>query len=96
MPMLKEGQRVTVKYKGKMACGFVTVVGNEPISRYVVTVVTPPWEFDTFQGFVDAMVAGLRHGGCGPSVCGYVYKRRDKLEASVFGSPIQRGVAAIQ
>lgn len=83
MPLLKSGQRVTVKYKGKMACGFVMVVDQEPISRYVVTVVKPPWEFDTLQEFVDAMVSKMRQPN-GPYVWGYVYKRRDELEASVL------------
>lgn len=95
MPLLHEGQRVTVTFKGKKCCGFVTVVGTEPISRYCVAVVKPPWEFDTFQDFVDRMVHNM-YAQNGPSVFGYVYKRRDELEASVFGPIAARESTAIQ
>jgi hypothetical protein len=60
-----------------------------------VTVVKPPWEFDTLQEFVDAMVSRLRQIN-GPSVWGYVYKRRDELEASVFGASVTQESAVIQ
>lgn len=95
MPMMKPGQKVTIKYKGKMACGFVTVVRQKPISRYVVTVVRPPWDFATPQEFTDAMVARLNEPN-GPCVWGYVYKRRDELEASVFGVSNTRASSAVQ
>lgn len=95
MPLLKEGQRVSVTFRGKKCCGFVTVIPKKPISRYVVTVITPPFEFDTVEAFTDAMVRNLFHPN-GPSVWDYVYKRRDELEASVFGAPVAQESAVIQ
>jgi hypothetical protein len=95
LPLLKDDQRVTIMFRGKRCCGFVTNVKNEPISRYVVTVVYPPWEFATAQEFINAMVARL-HDPSGPKVWDYVYKRRDELEALVFGAQVAQGRALIQ